>query len=303
MTDAPLILYIPGLLPKPAADVHRRELLRCLLASVRRIDAEVASDIEQSRHGFDIVSWTFDFYGEYRDVELDLPDIEAALEKLEPSEADIEDAVNWRRRLVHSVYKTGDLLPFLIPRLANERLEIHLRDMRRYATNENDIAEHVRRLLKVPLEAAAAAGRPVLLLAHSMGSVIAWDALWQMTHRDHRDVPVDRWLTLGSPLGGNYVQERLLGFRDSGDERFPGNIGRWENIAAVGELTALDRTLANDFREMVELGLVEDIVDHEIFSFYRSEGALNVHNEYGYLLHEATAGIVCEWWRSMRRPR
>ena len=38
----PLILYIPGLLPKPVPAVHRDALLRCLLAGVRRVDESVA---------------------------------------------------------------------------------------------------------------------------------------------------------------------------------------------------------------------------------------------------------------------
>ena len=300
MTGAPLILYVPGLLPKPAAEPHREQLLRCLLASVRRIDDEVATALETRAAAFDLVSWTFDFYGEYRDIALDAANIDAALQKTGADERDIRDAVHWKRRLMRAGYRAGDRLPFLIPRLANERLELHLRDLRRYTRNDNDIAEHVRRLLKVPVEAAAAADRPVLLLTHSMGSVIAWDALWQLSRREHRTVPVSLWITMGSPLGGNYIQKRLMGFSGTGEERYPANIRRWVNIAAVGELTALDRTLRNDFGPMLDYGLVEDIEDLEIFTFYRNDGDLNVHNEYGYLMHEAIGRQVCDWWRAVR---
>ncbi len=303
MSDLPLILYIPGLLPKPEAAVHRRELLRCLLTALGRVDSEVAAEIRESESSFDLVSWTYDFYREHRDIGLDLPNIESALAKAAPDEQDVLDATRLKRRFTVSVYRAGDLLPFLIPKLANERLEIHLRDMRRYATNENDIADHIRRLLKVPIEAAAAAGRPVLLMAHSMGSVIAWDALWQMSRQDGRDAQVSLWLTMGSPLGGSFVQRQLLGRDASGAERYPGNIDSWCNIAAVGELTAFRRELAPHFGEMVDLGLVSAIDDQEIFSFFRMDGALNVHNEYGYLLHEVTAKKVAQWWRSAKSAR
>ena len=296
MIGSPLILYVPGLLPKPEADLHHEQLRRCLLASTRRIDEAVAGEISRTPVAFDLVSWTFDFYGSHRDIGLDLPNIDAALVKEEPTVEDISDAVHWKRRLMHAGYRIGDMLPFLIPRLANEKLEVHIRDLRRYAQNENDIGAHVRRLLKVPLEAAAAAHRPVLLLTHSMGSVIAWDALWEMSRREERDVPVDLWITMGSPLGGNFLQRRLLGLDQDGEARYPNNVRRWVNIAAVGELTALDRNLRDDFGPMIDLGLVEDIVDHEIFTFYRTEGMLNVHNEYGYLLHEVTARQICDWW-------
>lgn len=300
MNDAPLILYIPGLLPKPQPDDHRRQLQRCLLEGVRRIDPDVAADIEAQTYAFDIVSWTYDFYGEYRDIALDLGDIETLLEQTRASEQDIAEAVSWKRRLAVALYKAGDLMPFLIPRLANEKLELHLRDLWRYNRNENDVAEHTRRLLKVALEAAFAAHRPVLLIAHSMGSVIAFDALWQMSRREHRDGELNLWLTMGSPLGQNYIQNRLLGREAHGAERFPNNVRRWANVSAFGDMTSLDRRLANDFAEMTQLGLVEEIVDHNSFNFYRSAGVLNAHAEYGYLVNEVTARIVMDWWCAQR---
>ena len=297
MSDRPLILYIPGMLPKPRPEVHKAQLARCLLAGIRRTDPETADALADDRNAFDIVSWTYDFYGEHRDESIDLPDIVSALAKGKPDVEDIAEAVNWRRRVTHALYNVADRFPFLISRLANEAVEVHIRDLRRYVTNDNDIAGHVRRLLKIPLESAAAAGRPVLLLAHSMGSVIAWDTLWELSRRDEKRVPVDHWVTLGSPLGGHYLQRRLLGLGEEGERRFPDNIRTWTNIAAVGEMTALDRTLADDFAAMIDFRLVEDIVDIEIFNFYRIGGALNVHNEYGYLMHETTGETIARWWR------
>ena len=196
-----------------------------------------------------------------------------------------------------TLYKAGDLMPFLIPRLANEKLELHLRDLRRYNRNDNDVADHTRRLLKVALEAACAAKRPVLLIAHSMGSVIAFDALWQMSRRENRDVNIDLWLTMGSPLGQSYIQSRLLGRDEHGGERYPANVSRWANVAAFGDMTSLDRRLANDFAEMLRLNLVEEICDYNTFNYYRSDDVLNAHAEYGYLINETTAKIVIDWWR------
>ncbi|MDH4255111.1 MAG: hypothetical protein OEX13_11395 [Gammaproteobacteria bacterium] len=296
----PLILYVPGLLPKPEAGIHRDALLRCLLEGMRRVDPEMANDFEARQHCFDIVSWTYDFYGEHRDFDIDRPAIDRLLAQTEPTERDVAEAVSWQRRLLRSVYKAGDLLPFLIPRLANEKLEVHLRDLRRYTRNNRDIAEHTRRLLKVPLESAAAAGRPILLIGHSMGSVIAFDALWQLSRREHKPVFIDLFMTMGSPLGQRFIQDRLLGAKDLGERRYPANIDRWINIAAVGELTALDRDLKNDFQPMLDYGLLTEIIDHEIFTWYRLKGALNVHAEYGYLVNEVTARVLRDWWRDYR---
>ncbi len=236
----PVILYVPGLLPKPEPEVHRDALLRCLLAGVRRIDGPVAEAIALTKGGFDIVSWTYDFYREHRDFRIDAADVDAVIEQPGATDEDIAEAGSWQRRLTRWVHRLGDYLPFLIPYLANERMEMHLRDLRRYARDENGIAEHTRRMLKVPLRAAVEAHRPVLVIAHSMGSVIAYDTLWELSHSGIDHVEVDLLLTMGSPLGQDYIQKRVKGHAASGPRRYPTNIRRWMNLAAVGDLTAID---------------------------------------------------------------
>ncbi len=44
----PLILYVPGLLPKPPAGVHREALKRCLISGVRKADAGAAKSSRRS---------------------------------------------------------------------------------------------------------------------------------------------------------------------------------------------------------------------------------------------------------------
>lgn len=299
MSRGPFILYIPGLKPKPEYSLHREQVLRCLLEGIRRIDPHTADEIAQDEHCFDIVSWTYDFYGTHRDINLDLADIEAVLKQTQATAEDREIVTSWKRRCIRSLYRAADHLPFLIPHFADEDVELQLRDLRRYAKNEGDIAEIVRRAVKAPLRAAASAGRPILLYGHSMGSVIGYDSLWQLSHEPVEEVRIDLMLTTGSPLGQRLIQRRLKGFREQGIERFPGNIRRWINISAIGELTAIDMTLNNDFGEMIRLGLVEDIEDLEIYNYYRMNGVLNVHAEYGYLVNEVAANVIRNWWRKV----
>lgn len=303
MLELPLILYVPGLLPKPEPRFHRDALFRCLIASIRRLDEKTALDIAANLHCFDVVSWTYDFYREHRDIALDAAAIEAVIEQREASPLDIAEARSWRRRLARSVFSVADIMPFLIPHIANERLALHLRDLRRYQRDRDDIAEHIRQMLKLPLRAAIEAGRPILLIAHSMGSVIAWDSLWQMSHKDRNDLRVDRLLTMGSPLGQRFIQRRLFGYRDEGERRYLKGVRRWTNLTAAGDLTAVDPDLADDFAAMVELGLVESIEDRTLNNYFRLDGDLNVHAEYGYLANSVTAGVVIDWWRSVRSTR
>ncbi|MDZ7768677.1 MAG: hypothetical protein U5K38_06205 [Woeseiaceae bacterium] len=301
MSDTPLILYIPGLKPKPQPDVHREQLWRCLLAGLRNADPSVAGSVEASSHSFGIVSWTYDFYREHRDIDLDRQSIDALLEKTRADNSDIAEASAWQRRLLRAIYRIGDRLPFLIPKLADENMELHLRDIRRYVRNTDDGAATARRHLKMPLRAAAKAGRPVLLIAHSMGSVIAWDVLWELSREGDYDGRVDLFMTIGSPLGQRYIQRRLHGAKLAGAERYPDVIRHWINIAAIGELTALDRTLSDDFGEMQRLGLLQSIDDIEVFNWFRIDGVLNVHAEYGYLANSEVAAQIANWWKSHQR--
>ena len=299
--STPLILYVPGLLPKPEAAVHRQALRRCLLEGLRRHDHEIAADVAAAERNFDLVAWTYDFYREHRDFDLDAKSIDELLAQPEATEQDIVEASSPGKRLMRWLYRVGNLFPFLIPHLADERIELHLRDLMRYVHDSNDIATHTREMLRMPLRAAWEAGRPVLLAAHSMGSVIAYDALWELS-RDQRDeLQVDLLLTMGSPLGQKYLQRRILGHDRSGAERYPDNIRRWINLSAVGDMTAVDPYLKSEFGEMLELGVIESIEDVEIFNFFRHDGELNVHAEYGYLVNKVTAAAVADWWRQQRQ--
>ena len=299
MTELPLILYVPGLLPKPEPGPHRDALFRCLIAGIRRHDEKVALNIAANLHCFDVISWTYDFYKTHRDIAIDQAAIEAVIQQDSASKEDIAEATSWQRRVARWIFSLADVMPFLIPHIANERLELHMRDLRRYVRNSNEIAEHTRQMLKIPLRAAAEAGRPILLIGHSMGSVIAWDSLWQLAHSDDDHVAIDLFLTMGSPLGQHYIQRRLQGGAESGASRFVSGIRRWVNLTAVGDLTAIDPDLADDFAEMVDLGMVESIDDHVLHNYFRLDGALNVHAEYGYLANDVTARLVSDWWRSV----
>lgn len=296
----PLIVFVPGMKPKPPAELHLEALRRCLLEGLTRVDETVASDLAEHPEAFVRASWTYGFYREHRDIGIDLPGIEALCAQARPDARDISEATAWGKRFTRWLYLAGDALPFLVNSLANDDLKLTLRDVHRYIHNESGMGEAARADLREKLLAAEAARRPVLLIGHSLGSVIAWDTLWALSRRDGRETGCSLFMTLGSPLGNRIIQRGLLGHDREGAERYPDNIGAWVNVVAIGELTALDRRMRNDYSEMQALGLTESIEDYDVYNHYREHGRLLVHSEYGYLVNAITAGLVADWWRHNR---
>ena len=132
-----------------------------------------------------------------------------------------------------------------------------------------------------------------------MGSIVAYDSLWQLSQQAEIGGGIDLFMTMGSPLAQKFIQRRIKGAKEAADNRFPRNIRRWVNITAVGDLTAIDMRLENDYKEMQGLGIIDSIEDRQVFNYFRLNGELNVHAEYGYLINEVTAGCITEWWQSV----
>ncbi len=303
MTTLPLIIFVPGLRPKPEPKTHQIELLRCLHEGMARINVACAEDMQSHPDSFELIAWTFPFYGEHHDIDLDRAGIEALLKAHGASESDRQEARSLKLRFLRAMYLLADQLPFDVPPLGNEKLELHLKDLRRYVRNLDGVADKTRAMLKEPLLEAARECRPILLIGHSMGCVISYDALWQLSHELNEPFKLDTLLTLGSPLGQNLVRRQLLGHDQAGARRYPGNIRNWTNISAIGDLTAVRMSANDHYSEMLELGLTKHIEDHTTYTWFRDQGtggSLNIHSEYGYLINEQTAGFVADWWAAKR---
>jgi len=293
------ILYIPGKNPKPPAEQHRPQLLRALVHGVERADPAVARVLAENAELFTLIAWNPLYYQSYKPLDQDLPWIEALLKRSGPTEDDVREALSFRRRLAWLLYTLGDIFHFFIPLLPDPAVKSTIQETARYFSNRQGVGEAVRQQLEAPLRRMFAEGRRILIIAHSMGSVIAYDALWELTHIENNPGKVDLFLTIGSPLGMRFTQERLLGVHEHGPRRYPHNIRHWVNIAAQGDLTALDPTLRDDFKSMLELGLVESLtdVDSGVFNYFRNEKGLNVHRSYGYLVNPRLGEVIASWWK------
>ena len=290
------ILFVPGKNPKPPADQHRQQLLRCLLHGVSHVNPDVAGEIKAA-DSFSLVAWNRHLYTPARNIQQDLPWVDKLLDHESYPEPNIEDVRTTKYRVARALYRLGDMLPWLIPLIPDDRIKLSIRETGRYFNNHDNVACKIREQQKQPLREAVGRKDRVLLIGHSMGSIIAYDSLWELDHLEGMDNCVDCLLTIGSPLGMNYVQKRLIGLNRK-QPVYPGNIRTWINISAHGDLVALDPSLANDFGEMLTQNIIENIVDKRdgIFNHYRDEKGLNVHKSYGYLANPVVGQAIVDWW-------
>jgi hypothetical protein len=290
------IIFIPGLNPKPPADIYRQHLLRVLLASLRATRPRAADLLAEHPETFAPVAWNYLFYGAHRDVTVDLPGIERLLAQTAPSVDDLGKLHSWRRRLLRTTHLVGDAWPLLGRRLAPAQTRRLMHEANRYLKNRDGLGATVRNVLREMLEAAWRDGDAVLLIGHSLGSVIAYDTLWDLTHVQHSRGRVSMFLTLGSPLGTRFVRRSLLSARSSGVARYPHNIHHWVNMSARGDVTALQPRLKPLFHEMLDLDLcdsIEDFVDFD--NYYRSALGPNPHEAYGYFAQPVLGELVGDW--------
>ncbi|MBG0829848.1 hypothetical protein HS041_18955 [Planomonospora sp. ID67723] len=116
--------------------------------------------------------------------------------------------------------------------------------------------------------------RPQVVVAHSLGSVVAYETLW-----DDPDLEVELLITLGSPLGmRNVVFEHLLPAPVNGWGERPRQVGRWVNIADRHDIAAIPPGLRTCFTGVDQEFLVDlDWVDFHTVEKYLGCGALNDH--------------------------
>jgi pimeloyl-ACP methyl ester carboxylesterase len=116
--------------------------------------------------------------------------------------------------------------------------------------------------------------RPAVLIAHSLGSVVAYEALWA-----YPELRVELLITLGSPLGMPHVVfDRLLPPPLNGRGRRPPGVARWVNIADKDDIVAIPARLSDRFAGVDADELVDiDWIDFHTVGGYLGSGALNRH--------------------------
>ena len=131
-------------------------------------------------------------------------------------------------------------------------------------------------------------GRPVILVGHSLGAMVAWGHLQRRARDGNASLAeVRRLVTVGSPLGSRGLRELLLG--DSASLSLPRSVRGWVNVVNANDpfaatLTGLD-SATGTMRAMPGISdvRVEQVDD-------------DAHEVRAYLRNPATAKAVLAAW-------
>lgn len=284
------IIFVHGKNTKPTPTVHRELLLKSLRAGFAK--TEYSDDIVSfDDDSFLLCAWSDLLYPDYEEPQI----LQSAVERLVQQSQEPRKwsgasslAICLRRYL----YFLVDYFPALLKLLPVRHLDSMLEGTRAYLENDNGKAVDIRaRLSSLMKSVLLNDEQEILIIAHSLGSVIAYDLLAsQPQWMDTRSVQL---LTLGSPLGLRYIQARIFGSM----KVYPSAVSHWDNVSAYGDMVSLDTTLQDDFVKMKELGVLERINDIVgIKTRYKDVNGMNPHKSYGYLAHPTVAGLVAAWY-------
>lgn len=165
---------------------------------------------------------------------------------------------------------------FGIDQAADLALKKRLPDLATYYEDDRK-REALRKMLHDAL--VDVADKRVMLVAHSMGSIVAYDVLRALG--DERPAyTVEHFVTIGSPLGLPHVVHKIGD--DRGRARVPTIVRRWTNLADRRDPIAFDPHLASDFGANDRGVTVEDQL---VINDYRpgKPGLWAHHAAYGYL--------------------
>ncbi|GCD99658.1 hypothetical protein [Embleya hyalina] len=133
-------------------------------------------------------------------------------------------------------------------------------------------------------DAVASSGARVVI-AHSLGSIVAYEALWERP-----DLPIDLLITLGSPLAlPGVVLPRLCPPPIDGMGARPPGVSRWVNLADPGDIVAIPpRGIGRAFANV-------DVDDHTEI------GIFDFHFAKNYLAHPRVGqALISNWGQTTR---
>ncbi len=144
--------------------------------------------------------------------------------------------------------------------------------------------------------------KKILLIGHSMGSIIAYDVLTQTVP----EVKIDMFVTLGSPLGlpiimSKIASEQMQRLIKKARLGTPENVvSNWYNFSDLRDRVAFNYNLNDDYDENSNRVRV---IDKIVINDYKYNGRRNPHKIYGYLRTREFAEVVQEFFDHGRNKK
>jgi hypothetical protein len=168
--------------------------------------------------------------------------------------------------------------------------ELEIYNSTQSITNSNRLAKDVirERLIKILKKYKK---KNVMLIAHSMGSIIAYDVL----SYNLPGITVNTLVTIGSPLGLPVIVHKIYREQKQRIQRLkkikaPDSIlHKWYNLSDPDDKVALDHTLSDDFKENIHHVKATDMY---VYNDFKTDNTHNPHNCFGYLRADKTAEII-----------
>lgn len=159
------------------------------------------------------------------------------------------------------------------------------------AENESLAREIIRKRLRDIL--LKNKGKKIMLIAHSMGSIIAYDVLFSLQD----EVEVDTFVTIGSPLGlpmviSKFFDEHSIVYNAKTRRKTPDNIRHWHNFSDIDDGIAANDDLSDEFLPN-KFGVKP--IDKNIYNDYKNWTTENAHKSFGYLRTPEMARVTYEF--------
>ena len=305
------IIIIHGLASKPPENVWLNLCRSCLIENVRIEDSDLADELTRNPEIIQSAYWA-------DSVPYHIPDDHVYCNKLQLR---VDDVIR-ERRLGGERFHVGpgedvgaffrdrgkDLVKIFSRALALQEaiMKSFLEETRLYS-EEQYIADRMRKPLEKKLTNAWKKKMDVALISHSMGTFITFDVLWRFSHRnvapysDYSSKKVQLFVTMGSPLCEPGVKGMLFARHHSSDamRRFPTNVQMWHNYSCLGDVVCHGANFQKDyFDPLLQSCIIPGSPKHLLIYYSQlynpfvnvahdgnaDEEKRNPHKEYGYLV-------------------
>ncbi len=174
-------------------------------------------------------------------------------------------------------------------------IHMHMKDLESYYSpvylenNEEKVLVRDAILERLTYKLREHKDKKILLIAHSMGSIISHDVLIERLP----DIQIDTLITIGSPMGQKYVIDKYTDEQKQKSItklRVPDNIKKhWYNFADLEDQVAINNTLSKYYKKSSNNLEVDDKI---VRNNYVYNGDSNPHKSFGYLRTSETAEVI-----------